>query len=112
MMILIKPRKRAKPVNVIAEELRDYTNGVRRLASANVVELTEAEKELRTQLRGVLPLTARVLVTHPMRAAAEDQKHAAGHAVATWLAFMREYVPESFGRVALRNGRSRRTGRS
>lgn len=108
--ITVKARKRTRPVDAIAEELRHYTNGMRRMAANNAAELMDADKELRAALRPVLGGVARAVSTHPLRAAAEHQKQAAAHAAATWLAFMREFVPESFGRVTVRKGQSRRTG--
>lgn len=108
--ITVKPRRKARAVEEIAEELRVYANGMRRRAVNNATELLTADKELRDALRGAIGGVSRTVVTHPMRASAEHQKRVAGQTAAMWLAFMREYVPESFGRVAVRHGRSRRTG--
>jgi len=98
-------RARTVPLAEVAEELRVYSIGARQVCHNNAVELEEAARDLRRVLKPIVGWRRSLLVVIPMKWAGDHSRHGAAHAAAAWIAFLREFAPETFANVRIRNRR-------
>jgi hypothetical protein len=73
--------------------LRDYCNGLRRLAGGEFKYLVEGSRELRRALGPHGRMRAWVVAGH-LSLAAQAAKAASAHGVAAYLAFLKHFEPE------------------
>jgi len=98
-------RTRALPLSEVAEELRIYSIGARQVCHNNAAELEQAAADLRRVLRPLVGWRRALMVITPMKWSGDHCRHGAAHAAAAWIAFLREFAPETFANVRIRNRR-------